>query len=360
MGEFLRNCWYAAAWENELADGVLLPRSIIGERVVLFRQRNGTLVALEDACPHRFAPLSRGRLEDGCNIRCMYHGLKFAPSGECIEIPGQAEIPSAAKVKTYPLALGDDLIWIWMGDPDFAPNTLVPRAAGYNEPGAIMRVGQVTYNANYELVNDNLTDFSHIGFVHGSPEGFAASESVSTNRPKVEFIDRGIRVTRWRTGQERGAGRNDFPIAGYNDPTSVQWAEYTYCAPGVLRLEGQAYAPSVLENNPAYDRDPYAPPPKDAVPRGATISAHIVTPMTNDTTRHFYSWGMRKQDGDEDGANRLLAMARVAFAEDKAMIEAQFDNMQGKDRNPFVTTFDVGPLKMRSVMRELLQMEMSD
>ena len=76
-------------------------------------------MALEDRCCHRHAPLSKGRLE-GSDVRCMYHGLKFAPTGECIEIPGEARVPKQMKVQTFPLVEKDKLLWIWLGDAALA------------------------------------------------------------------------------------------------------------------------------------------------------------------------------------------------------------------------------------------------
>ena len=56
--------------------------------MVLYRKQSGQVVALEDRCPHRQAPLSLGKKE-GDSIRCMYHGIKFDDTGKCIEVPGQ-------------------------------------------------------------------------------------------------------------------------------------------------------------------------------------------------------------------------------------------------------------------------------
>jgi phenylpropionate dioxygenase-like ring-hydroxylating dioxygenase large terminal subunit len=92
---WIRNAWYVAAWTHEIEPGRIHARTIIDRPLVLYRTADGGIVALEDRCPHRFAPLSQGRLE-GDALRCMYHGLKFAPDGRCIEIPGQERIPHSA------------------------------------------------------------------------------------------------------------------------------------------------------------------------------------------------------------------------------------------------------------------------
>ena len=48
--------------------------------IAVFRLVDGRMFAVEDRCPHRFAPLSLGRIE-GDDLRCMYHGLRFRSDG---------------------------------------------------------------------------------------------------------------------------------------------------------------------------------------------------------------------------------------------------------------------------------------
>jgi phenylpropionate dioxygenase-like ring-hydroxylating dioxygenase large terminal subunit len=89
---WVRNAWYVAGWSHELEAGRILARVIIDQPLAIYRKTDGQVVVLEDRCCHRFAPLSMGRLEQD-DLRCMYHGLKFAPDGRCVEIPGQKLIP---------------------------------------------------------------------------------------------------------------------------------------------------------------------------------------------------------------------------------------------------------------------------
>jgi len=55
---FLRNCWYVAGWDHELPADGLMARTIIDEPIVLYRKGDGGVVALEDRCCHRHAPMS--------------------------------------------------------------------------------------------------------------------------------------------------------------------------------------------------------------------------------------------------------------------------------------------------------------
>src|ERR1700679_24144 len=95
---YLRNNWYQAAWASELSDAPLA-RTLLDEPIVFFRTGAG-IAALQDRCPHRFAPLSAGRFQGG-TVRCGYHGLTFDGSGRCVHNP-YGPITEPMKVRSYP------------------------------------------------------------------------------------------------------------------------------------------------------------------------------------------------------------------------------------------------------------------
>src|SRR5882757_7605413 len=99
---FLRNCWYVAAWADEVGENILA-RTILNEKIAFFRAENGEIAATGDLCPHRFAPLHLGKVVDG-TIECPYHGLRFDRTGRCVYNPdGDGRLPAGARVKTYPV-----------------------------------------------------------------------------------------------------------------------------------------------------------------------------------------------------------------------------------------------------------------
>src|SRR5689334_15975240 len=100
MKNVLRNSWYCAAWGSELDVGAMIDRTILDERIVLFRDEDGEGVALSNRCPHRFAPLSMGKIVEGGAIECVYHGLRFNAQGSCVLNP-HGEIPKGAGVRVY-------------------------------------------------------------------------------------------------------------------------------------------------------------------------------------------------------------------------------------------------------------------
>ncbi len=61
-GSYLMNAWYVAALSQELSADTLFDRTLLDIPVVLYRRADGTPIAMLDRCPHRFAPLSMGRL----------------------------------------------------------------------------------------------------------------------------------------------------------------------------------------------------------------------------------------------------------------------------------------------------------
>ena len=91
----LKNCWYVAAFADEVA-AVPLARIVLTQPVVLFRDAGGEVAALEDRCCHRGLPLAHGEVVPE-GIRCGYHGLVFNPRGQCVRVPGLLTINAGAK-----------------------------------------------------------------------------------------------------------------------------------------------------------------------------------------------------------------------------------------------------------------------
>ena len=109
------------------------PRLLLNEKIVLFRSAGGDVGALEDCCCHRAAPLSLGEIL-GDYLACGYHGLKFDVNGKCVEVPARTQVPSGAKVRSYPIAEKWNVVWIWMGDPAKVEPGKIPDMPWLSEP----------------------------------------------------------------------------------------------------------------------------------------------------------------------------------------------------------------------------------
>jgi phenylpropionate dioxygenase-like ring-hydroxylating dioxygenase large terminal subunit len=343
---YVRNCWYVAAWSHELAVHQLFSITIINRPVLIYRKADGSLTAMADQCCHRHAPLSLGRLE-GDDVRCMYHGLKFNPAGRCIEIPGNGAVPERFCIEQYPVTEKHGWVWVWMGAKDKADTSLIPPATGPDDPAWSMHSGNIDYEANYLLVNDNLTDFSHIGFVHEN--SFAAGNNKAyTQPPRVQMIDRGIRILRWN---------KNMPARSYQAPGTLndQFMTYDFLVPGVLLMFSAMYPAGTA------DASKLEHPPADLEPVTANFTSQAITPMTDGSARYFFCWGPRTS---EQAKNPLLkdqmwALAQKAFAEDKRMIEAQQKNIRLQTGAPLVSiSDDRGPNMIRKVIDRLIAAEL--
>ena len=102
MNRYALNAWYPLAWSRDIGRA-LTTRRVLEEDLVVFRTEAGVVAALEDACPHRLAPLSIGRLR-GDAVECGYHGLTFDCEGTCTHAPGMPRPPASARVRSYPTA----------------------------------------------------------------------------------------------------------------------------------------------------------------------------------------------------------------------------------------------------------------
>lgn len=336
----VRNAWHVACWAMDLETAKPFAITIANDPLVIFRTEGGKLVALEDRCVHRLAPLSLGRCE-GESLRCMYHGFRFATDGACVEIPGQNSIPSAARVRAYRVEERHSWIWVWLGDPAKADPALIPQAVGFDDPDYILGRGQLDYAANAQLIHDNLCDFTHLAFVHSA--SFGANEEWARTRPRVTQLPRGIRFERWVRGQSgmRSAG----------EPVDV-WSSYEYHVPGILLMPSASYAAGTA------DRLGDAPPPPDLPMTGVTFTSQAVTALTDTTSRYFFSWGPHRNHGDEALRDMLMGLADMAFAEDKTMIEAQQRVIDlDPSRRPMPATFDKGVVLFQRLVERLARDE---
>lgn len=336
---YVRNCWYVAAWDYEVPSNGILARSIANEPLVFYRTSEGKAVVFEDRCCHRHAPLSEGRVI-GDDLRCMYHGLKFGPDGRCVEIPGQATIPAQARVRCYPSIEHQNWIWVWMGDPALADPKLIPEGIiSLTDPGWTLKAGYLKFDADYMLIVDNLLDFSHITYVH--EKTFGGTDAWATQRPKIERVDRGIRVSRWLKDTVPPPYLGKFK----NHKGNIdRWSTYDFLVPGILLLHSDMYPVGCNYDDPSNLIFTYT-------------SSSVVTPETDLTSHYFFRWGPQSHENPAI-ADILLQAADVGFAEDRAIIEAQ-QRVIKRDphRKMLGISADAGLVQMRRVFDELIKEE---
>jgi vanillate O-demethylase monooxygenase subunit len=336
---FMRESWYVAAWAKDITRA-LLTRTILGEPIVFYRKENGEPVALEDRCAHRHAPLHLGRIV-GDNLQCGYHGLTFGGDGVCTLIPSQDKIPAKARVKSYPVVERNDWIWVWMGERAAADVSRIPDFSRVGNPSFAATGATNVVKANFELINDNLMDLSHVGYVHGSTIG--TTEMGGKAHMKTERTEKGVRVTRWvidcpapptykKTGIFSDEDRIDrWQIIDFEPPCFI-----TIHVGGALTGTG-------------------APEGKRIGGIGMWVM-NAMTPATESETHYFWAVGRDFAPDNPAVTKALHAEVAKAFDEDKHILEEQqkvihlFVDPENVD-----IVSDAGSVQARRVLRQRLQ-----
>lgn len=339
MSEFVRNAWYPAAWSREVGK-TPEARRILGDPVVVYRAASGKVFALDDACPHRLAPLSYGKIK-GEALECGYHGMTFDGAGRCIRIPGQDTIPQRAHIRHYPIVERYNLCWIWMGDPARADAAQIYQIPSYGDPAYDVLEGDaLRIDCNYLSLADNLCDPAHVSFVHLSSLGGASGESVPVKTERTG--PRKMVTWRWTLNSEpvpilAGLGR----FKGNVD----RWQYYHFDAPSIAVIDfGSADAGT---GAPEGNR-------KDCVQMWA---CHFLTPV--DGTHSIDYWLFVKNFRlDERGTEAFKGQLRAAFKEDKDILEAlQVRENERPDFRPVRLALDTGVTRMRSMVQEMIEAE---
>lgn len=334
---FLRNAWYAAGWDEALGSAPLALK-VLGEPVVIYRDSSGAPTALADTCPHRFAPLSLGRV-DGDTIRCPYHGLEYDKTGACIRNPhGAGAITSALKVRRYPTVVQDGLIWIWMGEEGLATAVRPPKYDFLTGPGVKVIRGYLSVSANYQLVMDNLLDLSHAEFLHPfiAPPGTASSI-------KYRSAEEGERVSAFHSMP----GQSNTPL-------------FRLVLPEVDQINGRAHMHWEAPANMYLDTGviPLDGGPEDGA---AMPQVHLLTPETETSTHYFWAVSRDRAIDDLQLDEMLRAGISNAFEnEDEPMIRAVQERMQGRallDMNPALLPMDAAAIRARRILEKKIASE---
>jgi phenylpropionate dioxygenase-like ring-hydroxylating dioxygenase large terminal subunit len=326
----VHNAWYLAAWASEVGTKPLA-RRICNEPVVLFRTLDGLPAALLDSCAHRGAPLSLGTVVQN-GLRCNYHGVVFASSGECRKIPNQDVIPPQARVKRYPLVERDQMLWIWIGDAAKADESLIVNYPFHADPGWPCQQTMTPVKSQFLLVADNLLDATHLAYVHGATVGGADPAVHLTAEFSLRPTPQGLRYERlMRNAPPPPAYSACVPFEGNID----RWQEFDFIAPGTV-LQYSGGVPT------GQDRA------KAGEPRFDMRIFHSATPATEDSCHYFYSVANGHRTEDPEATRIIAAQVAAAIVEDKLFIEAQQSRVQelGEERL-FATAGDAARLMAR-------------
>ncbi len=302
--DYVRNAWYVAGWSREF-DHELSRVTILETDMAMYRTSDGRVVALQDRCPHKFLPLSKGRLI-GDDVQCGYHGLTFDCDGACVRVPGQDNIPASATVRSFPVHERHRIVWVWMGDPEQADTSKIFDLPQFTMPGWAAHQGDALHlKANYLSVADNLCDPAHVSFVHPTTLGNPESEDVPID--SRQFDDGTVMTWRWvRDAPPVGFFQKYGGFAGNVD----RWHYYYLHLPSTAVIDfGSGDVADQLD--------------EDKRDQGVRIFAlHFLTPVNGSYTIDRWMHLRNRQTEDEGTGDQMNDLFRVAFAEDKEILEA--------------------------------------
>ena len=235
LGEVIRSFWVPVALSRELPerDGAPVRLRVLGEPLVMFRDSDGYVGLVDEACPHRQSGMFFGRNEE-CGLRCTYHGWKFDRHGNCVDLPSEpsdSTMRSKIKIKSYPTQERGGLIWTYMGATSEAP--AFPHFDWLDLPAENVYVSRWIGDSNYLQQLEGEFDTSHVGFLHSSLQTFADSPYHVGGRYFVEDRIPKFRVEPTDFGMIAAAYR----IA--DDKALWRWSHFLHPVYSILSAEPQ-------------------------------------------------------------------------------------------------------------------------
>lgn len=311
----LRDQWYPvlASWEVG-SNPVGITR--LGENIVVWRDDQGAVHALEDRCPHRGARLSLG-WNLGNRVACWYHGVEVRHDGVVEDVPAVHDCPLKGSdcVKSYQVKEMHDAIFIWFGiDDKEAPAELsLPEQLANEEWSSFLCMAD--WKVNHQYAIDNVMDPMHGTYLHCTSHSMAEGE---------------------RTAEMKHRATKEGFIFEKEGQTGVNfdWVEYGQTGAAWLRLS-----------------IPYR---KEFGPGGVFWIVGFATPIDAENTRVFF-WRCRKVSGWQRNVwrfmyrNYLEKLHWDVLEQDRIILENMAPNAR---QHEFLYQHDVGLSRLRRMMKK--------
>jgi 5,5'-dehydrodivanillate O-demethylase oxygenase subunit len=216
MGELMRRYWQPMAAADDMQNAWTKRVRLLGEDLVLFKDRQGRLGLIAEQCPHRRASFAFGiPTQDG--IRCPYHGWEYSAQGKCLNQPNEADnCAFRDKVATdaYPVQELGGVLFAYMGP---LPAPLLPRFDGFVVEGAIRMLGRVVLPVNWLQIMENSLDPIHTEWLHGHQHEFQKEQegikvAISAHHLKIDFKEFEFGITKHRLLEGHSEDDDDWKV----------------------------------------------------------------------------------------------------------------------------------------------------
>ena len=169
MGELMRLYWIPFLPARDLAvDGQPKRVKLLGEDLVAFRDSQGRVGLMDNACAHRGAPMMFARNED-CGLRCVYHGWKYDVTGQVTDMPAEpadSTMKHNVRIKAYPCRERNGMLWTYMG-PDASSPPPLPNFEWNLVPQDQVHVSFRIQECNWLQAVEGEIDSAHAPLLHG-------------------------------------------------------------------------------------------------------------------------------------------------------------------------------------------------
>lgn len=216
MGNLMRRYWQPIGALVDLDNKWTRRIRLLGEDLVLFKDRQGRLGLIAEQCPHRRASFAHGiPTQDG--IRCPYHGWEYNAQGKCINQPNeQDKCAFRDKVSTdaYPVEEMGGMLWAYMGPQ---PQPLLPRWDGFVAEGTIRIMGRTILPINWLQIMENSLDPVHTEWLHGHHYEFLKEQegvkvAISARHLKIDFKEFEYGMTKHRLLEGHSEDGDDWKV----------------------------------------------------------------------------------------------------------------------------------------------------
>ena len=314
----VRGQWYPVAKSVEIRRGLPHGVTLLGDKLVLWRNEDDVLQCIEDRCPHRGAPLSLGQVHDG-HIACRYHGVVVSGKGEVVGVPAMPKcaLEGRKALRAFEVSEAHDAVFVYMPSVERpeAPELVLPEELSSDEWTGFLCTA--VWASNYRYALDNLADPMHGSYLHA--DSFTLAYGSKQDQVKLDKVESGFRVS--RVGQ---AGEN------------FDWTEFRV-HPGTMFC---------------FLDIPYPPA---AGPGGGFRILGFVQPIDERSCRVFF-WRMRRVSGLARESFRFLYRARLesthwaVLEQDRVILEGMSDHARQRE---MLYQHDVGVSRVRQILTRI-------
>ena len=237
-GELMRRYWHPVAAVSQMNDKWTMKVRLLGEDLILYKDRSGAFGLMEPHCAHRRMNMIYGIPEEH-GLRCPYHGWLYDETGQCIEQPyEETEDPEARfkdkiQMKAYPVEQKAGLLFAYLGP---VPAPLVPNWDVFAVNDVIRDIGLAVLPCNWLQCQENSLDPVHLEWLHGYWSNFISEMRTEPERQRAIRHHEKIAFTEY----EYGIYKRRVMEGGTEEDTS--WREgHPIIFPYYLRQGGDGF-----------------------------------------------------------------------------------------------------------------------